>query len=69
MEDKTPFTKYKRHLCFTHDTREQINQIILRDRKYDFEFDKDKNLNASVGVILSCRLTIKKLKIYKLVRQ
>lgn len=59
------YLKYDRHISFTHATKRFINTQILKNRNYTFKFDKNRKLDASIGVILSCKKTKKSKNLYK----
>lgn len=57
-------SEVKRALCYTHNSRRYINQMILNKNEYVYEHC-DGWLNVSPGVILGCRITLKDQELYK----
>lgn len=71
LATKEKYTKYKRHLTFTHDTKCAVNEKILKVNglRYSHIFNKSTleytGLVADEGVILCCKYSVKREGIYK----
>jgi len=67
-EDKNPYMKYDRHLCYTNKAKDIINEMVLKEKNYTFQYyakNNDIYLDVSKGCILSARLTKKNDHIFK----
>lgn len=70
LDSQDDFTKYDRHIAFTNKMCMYVNKKILDKRKYTFEIKKDNegsfiSMDASVGVLLQCRITNRDKGIYR----
>jgi hypothetical protein len=81
LYSKDDFIKYDRHLSFTHETKNIINYLMKKERKFTYKWTNTKGavhkvdnkeiqtykstLDVSNGVLLSCKRTFKSVGLYK----